>query len=475
MAQGYVKAGVSDTEACFHLSFRDNPFGGGYSLACGLEQALDYLEALSFSAEDVAYLATLTGNDGAPLFAGDFLEYLELFRFEGNVDAIPEGTAVFPHEPLLRVSAPIVACQIAETALLNIINFQTLVATKATRVCEAAGGDPVIEFGLRRAQGPDGGLSAARAAFVGGCRGTSNVLAGSVYGIPVSGTHAHSWVMLFPSEAEAFRAYAEALPNNATFLVDTYDTLAGVRRAAEEGRRLRERGYEMIGVRIDSGDLAWLSREARAILDEAGFPEARIVASNELDEHLIASLKDQDAAIDFWGVGTRLVTAHDQPALGGVYKLSAIRRPGGEWEPRIKISEQTAKVTMPGVLGVRRYFDAAGRPASDMIYDVTCPLGDEPMMIDPVDSTRRRRFSAGQRFEDLLVPVMCGGERVYESPPLPAIAERAREQIALLGPSVRRFLNPHFYPVGLERGVHARRMRLIVLARAREGSGGATG
>ena len=471
MAQGYVAAGVSDTEACFHLSFRENPYGGGYALACGLEQALDYLEALSFAPADLEYLSTLTGNDGAALFSAEFLGYLESFRFEGDVDAIPEGTVVFPHEPLVRVIAPIPMCQIAETALLNIINFQTLVATKAARVCQAAGGDPVVEFGLRRAQGPDGGLSASRAAFVGGCRGTSNVLAGRTFNIPVSGTHAHSWVMLFPSESDAFRAYAEAMPNNATFLVDTYDTLAGVRRAAEEGRRLREAGYEMIGVRIDSGDLAWLSREARAILDEAGLSAARIVASNELDEHLITSLKDQDSAIDLWGVGTKLVTAYDQPALGGVYKLSAVREPGGEWEPRIKVSEQTAKVTMPGRLGVRRYFDAGGRPAGDMIYDVGHPPGEAPMMVDPADPTRRKRFESCERFEELLVPAIRSGTRVYGHPPLPEIAERARTQLAAIDPSVKRFLNPHSYPVGLERSAHALRMRLIVLARAREGGG----
>ncbi len=468
MAQGYLAAGVSATEACFHLSFRENPFGGGYALACGLAQALDYLEALSFSAADLTYLSALTGNDGDPLFSGEFLDHLAGFRFDGDVDAVPEGTVAFPHEPLVRVCAPIVTCQLVETALLNIINFQTLVATKAARVCQAADGDPVVEFGLRRAQGPDGGLSAARAAFVGGCSGTSNVLAGKTFGIPVSGTHAHSWVMLFPSEAEAFRAYADALPNNATFLVDTYDTLAGVRRAAEEGKRLREQGFEMIGVRIDSGDLAWLSREARAILDEAGLATARIVASNELDEHLIASLKDQDAAIDLWGVGTKLVTAYDQPALGGVYKLSAVRQPGGEWEPRIKVSEQTAKVTTPGVLGVRRYFDDVGRPAGDMVYDVNHEPGDEPQMIDPADPTRRKRFTAGKRFEELLVPVVRSGTRVYSPPPLGAVRDRAAAQLASLDPSVRRFLNPHSYPVGLERSVHALRMRLIVLARSRE-------
>jgi nicotinate phosphoribosyltransferase len=468
MAQGYFAAGVADTEACFHLSFRENPFGGGYSLACGLEQALDYLEALSFTSDDIAYLSTLEGNDGHTLFSPEFLTYLERFRFEGDVHAIPEGTAVFPHEPLMRICAPIVMCQLVETALLNIVNFQTLVASKAARVCEAAEGDSVVEFGLRRAQGPDGGISAARAAYVGGCVGTSNVLAGQTFGIPVSGTHAHSWVMLFPSEAEAFSAYADALPNNVTFLVDTYDTLSGVRRAAEEGKRLKARGYEMIGVRIDSGDLAWLSREARTILDEAGLTSARIVASNELDEHLIASLKEQDAAIDLWGVGTKLVTAYDQPALGGVYKLSAIRRPGEQWEPRIKISEQTAKVTIPGILGVRRFLDDEGALVGDMIYDVEDPPTDEPQMIDPADPTRRKRFAQVQPFEELLVPVVVGGRRVYDPPTLSRVRERARQQVASLDPSIRRFLNPHSYPVGLERSVHALRMRLIVLARARE-------
>ena len=467
MAQGYIAAGVSETEACFHLSFRENPFGGGYSLACGLAQALEYLDSLSYTGDDLAYLATLAGNDGRALFSEEYLDYLGAFRFDGDVDAIPEGTVVFPHEPLVRVRAPVATAQLVETALLNIVNFQTLVATKAARVCQAAGGDSVVEFGLRRAQGPDGGLSASRAAYVGGCVGTSNVLAGRTFGIPVLGTHAHSWVMLFDSEQEAFRSYADALPNNAVFLVDTYDTLRGVRRAAEEGRRLRDRGFDLVGVRIDSGDLAWLSKEARAILDDAGFPAARIIASNELDEHLIASLKEQGAAVGQWGVGTKLVTAHGQSALGGVYKLSAVRAPGKEWEPRIKVSEQTAKVTIPGVLGVRRYFDEGARPVGDMVYDVHRPPAEEPQMIDPADSTRRKRFSAGQRFEELLVPVVRRGRRVYETPPLSAIRARAREQVEALDPSVRRFVNPHSYPVGLERGVHALRMRLIVLARSR--------
>ncbi len=468
MAQGYFAAGVTDTLACFHLFFRRNPFEGGYALVCGLEQALDYLQALSFPAADIEYLSTLMGNDGRPIFTSAFLRHLETFRFNGDVAAVPEGTVVFPHEPLLRVTGPIIPCQIVETALLNIINFQTLIATKAARICEAADGDPVVEFGLRRAQGPDGGISAARAAFVGGCQATSNVLAGRTYGIPVAGTHAHSWVLMFENETDAFRAYADALPNNVTFLVDTYDTLAGVRRAAEEGRRLREHGFEMVGVRIDSGDLAWLSREARAILDAAGLQSARIVASNELDEHLITSLREQKAAIDIWGVGTRLVAAHDQPALGGVYKLSAVRQPGGDWKPRIKVSEQALKTTIPGVQGIRRFLDGEGRPAGDMVYDIAEAPGDERRMIDPADPNRRKRFSRSQHFEELLVPAMRAGMRECAPVSLPAIQARSRRQLESIDRSVRRFLNPHQYPVGLDENLYSLRARLIEQARQRE-------
>ncbi len=371
MAQAYHSAGVTGYEACFHLFFRENPFGGGFSVACGLEQAIEYLEGLRFTPDDIAYLSGLPGSDGRSLFSEAFLGWLSDLSFTCDVDAVPEGTSVFPREPLLRVRGPIAECQIVETALLNCINFQTLIATKAARVRLSAQSDRVVEFGLRRAQGPDGGLSASRAAYVGGCDGTSNTLAGRRFGIPVSGTHAHSWVMAFDSELEAFRAYAASMPNNVVFVIDTYDTLQGARNAVEVGRELRERGHELVGVRIDSGDLAWLSKRVREILDDGGFSEARIVASNELDEHLIASLKDQGAAIDVWGVGTKLATSWEQPALGGVYKLSAIRRDGGDWEPRIKLSEQTAKVTTPGVLGVRRYRDESGRLSGDMVYDQT--------------------------------------------------------------------------------------------------------
>ena len=463
MAYAYWRSGTAETEACFHASFRRNPFGGGFAVACGLEQVVDYLSGIRFSEEDVAYLATLTGNDDEPLFVPEFLAWLRDFRFTCDVDAVAEGTVVFPREPLVRVTGPIIQCQIVETALLNIVNFQTLIATKAARVCSAAQGDPVLEFGLRRAQGPDGGLSASRAAYIGGCAGSSNVLAGQRYGIPVGGTHAHSWVMAFDTELESFLAYADAMPNNATFLVDTYDTLEGVRHAIEAGRRLAETGHTMIGIRIDSGDLAWLSRRAREILDEAGFGHVKIYASNELDEYLIESLKDQGAAIDVWGVGTRLVTAEGSPALGGVYKLSAVREPGGAWEPRIKVSEQTAKVTMPGVLQVRR-FTRDGRFDGDMIYSVAQAPGPDCTMVDPEDSTRRKAF-CGEPAEELLQPVLRAGVLVTETPPIAAARERAVAQLAMLDPGVKRFLNPHGYPVGVELQLHDLRTRLILKAR----------
>jgi len=466
MAQAYLSAGIADTQGCFHLYFRANPFGGGFAVACGLEQAIAHLEHLSFSSEDVDYLAGQTGADGGPLFSAEFLAWLSDMRFACDVDAVEEGTVVFPREPLLRISGPLPVCQIVETALLNIVNFQTLVATKAARCVIAAEGAPVIEFGLRRAQGPDGGLSASRAAYVGGCASTSNVLAGQRFGVPIAGTHAHSWVMAFETEVEAFEAYAEALPNNATFLVDTYDTVEGVKHAIEVGRQLRERGQRLLGVRIDSGDLAWLSKRVRELLDAGGFPDAKVVASNELDEHLIVSLNDQGAAIDVWGVGTKLATAWDQPALGGVYKLSAIRRPGGEWVPRLKVSEQTAKVTTPGVLGVRRYRGDEGEWAGDMIYDTMNDPGPASAMVHPEDPLVSTGYDEGCAFEELLVPVMRGGRTVYEVPPLGHARQRALSQLAELDPSHKRFLNPHTYKVGLEAGLSERRLSLVAEARA---------
>lgn len=468
MAYAYWKAGITDTEACFHAYFRENPFRGGYAIAAGLEQAVAYLGALRFTEEDVAYLAGLTGRGGTPLFSEGFLEWLSGVRFTGSVAAVPEGTVVFPGEPLLRVIGPIAECQLVETTLLNIVNFQTLVATKAARVCSAAAGDPVLEFGLRRAQGPDGGVSAARAAYIGGCAGTSNVLAGQLHDVPVGGTHAHSLVMVFDSEIEAFMAYAEAMPNNAVLLVDTYDTIEGVRNAITAGRRLREMGSDLIGIRIDSGDLAWLSRRAREMLDAAGFPDAKVYASNELDEYTIESLKEQGAAVDVWGVGTKLVTAHDQPSLGGVYKLSAVRKPGGEWQPRVKVSEQASKVTTPGLLRVRRYSDETGRFVGDMVYDDLVPPGDECVMVDPADATRRTSYCGMNSAEELLVPVFEAGRLVYDVPPIAESRARTAEQLGHLDPSHRRFLNPHVHKVGVELGLFERKTTLILEARGIE-------
>jgi len=464
MAQAYRASGKADEEAVFHLTFRESPFDGGFAVACGLGRVVEYLAGFRFAPEDISYLSSVTGDDGGRLFTPEFLEELGGLELRCDVDAIPEGTAVFPHEPLVRVRGPILQAQIVETALLNIVNFETLIATKAARVCLAAAGDTVIDFGLRRAQGLDGGLSASRAAYVGGCAATSNVLAGRLLGIPVRGTHAHSWVMAFDTEQEAFDAYATAQPNNCVLLVDTYDSLDGVRHAVNTGRTLRERGHDLTGIRLDSGDLAWLSLEARRILDEAGFTSTVIVASNDLDEHVIESLKQQGAAITVWGVGTRLVTGGDQPALGGVYKLAAVRAPGGRWQHRIKVSEQAAKTTTPGVQQVRRFSDAAGF-VGDVVYDEDSGLTDEIVLVDPVDPTRRKRIPPEARGEDLLVPVARAGRIVYETPPLDSARERSRTQLERLHPGIKRFVHPHQYPVGLSPELHELKTRLVLEAR----------
>lgn len=465
MAQGYWKSGMDRREAVFHLFFRKNPFAGGFTIACGLADAVSYLNGLSFDPEALAYLASMQAHDGTPLFHREFLRHLGGLRWGCDVEAVAEGTVVFPNEPLLRVQGPLLECQFVETTLLNILNFQSLIATKAARVCLAAQGDPVLEFGLRRAQGSDGALSASRAAYIGGCSATSNVLAGQRHGIPVRGTHAHSWVMAFDSEPEAFRAYAEAMPNNCVFLVDTYGTLDGVRHAITEGRRLRDRGQELLGIRLDSGDLAWLSIEARRLLDEAGFSKTQILASNDLDEQTIASLKQQGAKIDLWGVGTKLVTAYDQPALGGVYKLAAIRATDGTWRHKVKLSEQAAKISNPGIQQLRR-FRLGGEFIGDLIYSVdeTSALADRTL-VDPLDATRRKHIPAEAEWEDLLVPVMRKGARVAELPSIATIRERVQAQLGALHPGIKRFLNPHTYPVGVTAALWELRARLVAEAR----------
>ncbi len=464
MAYGYWKTGTHQSEAVFHLFYRKQPFAGGFAIACGLADVVAYLRDFAFTDDELSYLGMLAGNDRRPLFEPGFLDYLRTLRWMGSLDAVPEGTPVFPQEPLLRVQGPLLQCQLIETALLNFVNYQTLVATKAARVCLAAQGDPVIEFGLRRAQGPDGGLTASRAAYIGGCAATSNVLAGQLFGIPVRGTHAHSWVMAFDSERDAFAAYARALPNNAIFLVDTYDTLDGVQHAIEAGRVLRDRGFELGGIRLDSGDLAWLSIEARRLLDAAGFPKAAIVASNDLDEATIASLKQQGARINTWGVGTKLVTGGDQSALGGIYKLAAVRDPSGRWHHKVKLSEQTAKISTPGIQQVRR-FRRDGEFIGDMIFNLDGPPDPGRTIVDRQDSTRRKNIPANADSEDLLVPIIHHGRVVYQSPAIDTIRERTKTQLASLHETRKRFLNPHEYPVGLSPDLHDLKTHLVQEAR----------
>ncbi len=438
MAYGYWKTGMSSKEAVFHLFFRKNPFGGSFALAAGLETALNLLKEFRFDPSDLAYLEKLEGSDGNPLFEKKFIDYLSTFELSCDIDAVPEGTVVYPYEPLLRVQGPIIHAQILESILLNIINFQTLIATKAARICYAAAPDPVIEFGMRRAQGIDGALSASRAAFIGGCPATSNVLAGKLFGIPVKGTHAHSWIMAFPEELESFAGWSDVMPNNLIFLIDTYDTIKGAKKAVEIAKALRKKNIHITGVRLDSGDLAQLSIQVRKILDEAGFKDAKIMASNELDEYLIADIKRQGAQINLWGVGTHLVTGKDQPALDGVYKLSAIRdSKTSPWQYKVKISEQLVKVTNPGLLQVRRF------KGFDIIYN----LGTEP--------------HEEATFNDLLVPVMRQGKIVYQFPTLIDIQKKAQNELNELPPAVRRFVNPQPYFVGLEKSLYALKMKLI--------------
>lgn len=463
MAQGYWQTGKAETDACFHMYFRDYPFKGGYAVACGMAQLAEIVDTFQFSPDDLAYLESLDAPAGGKLFDKGFLDYLAGFSLDCDIDAVSEGTIVFPFEPIVRVTGSIMQCQLLETALLNCINFETLIATKAARVCLAAQGAPVAEFGLRRAQGAAGGVWASRAAVVGGCASTSNVLAGKLFDIPVSGTHAHSWVMSFDSELEAFRAYAEAMPKNCVLLVDTYDVEQGIKNAITVGLEMRERGERLSAIRIDSGDLAWLAKAARRMLDEAGLTDCGIVLSNDLDEYTIRSILGEGAKVNSWGVGTKLATAYDQPTLGGVYKLSAVRLPGSSvWEDKIKISETAVKLTTPGVLDVRRYYHNDGRIAGDMVYDIHSGVQPEEIIVDPCDDLRRKNLQ-GKNYKTLLHPLARRGKTVLEAEFRSAMAaqERTQQGLATLDESQKRMLNPHTYPVGLERGLYERRRQLV--------------
>lgn len=464
MAYGYWKAGKAEQEAVFNLYFRKHPFQGGFTIACGLSSVIEYLNEYRLNEEDLAYIASLQGSDGRQLFDDGFIGYLRKLELKCSIDAIPEGTVVFPNEPLLRIQGPILQCQLLETPLLNLINFQSLIATKAARMRLVAGNDALLEFGLRRAQGPDGGVTASRAAYIGGFDATSNVLAGKLYGIPVKGTHAHSWVMSFDTELDAFEAYARHMPNNVTLLVDTYDSLHGVRHAIKVGKHLRERGYDLGGIRLDSGDLAYLSIEARKLLNDAGFEKTNIVASNDLDEYIMDSLKIQGAQINVWGIGTKLVTAFDQPALGGVYKLAAIRSETGEWDYKLKLSEQAIKVSTPGIQQVRRFKDARGF-VSDMIFNIETPLIGKSRMVDPYDFTKNRSFDEQMHYEDLLVPIFADGRLIYKLPSVHDTRARVEEQLSHFYKGIKRFVNPHTYPVGLEKQLFDLKTDLILKLR----------
>ncbi|PTM12993.1 MAG: nicotinate phosphoribosyltransferase [Bacteroidetes bacterium] len=455
MAYGYWQQKIHERRAVFHLFFRSHPFRGNFTVAAGLALVADYLENLCFSVVEIQYLGSLRGADGQPLFPEAFLHYLQRLRFTGDLFAIPEGTLVFPHEPLLRIEAPLLQAQLVESALLTLTNFSSLIATKAARVRRAAQTDTVLEFGLRRAQGLDGALTASRAAYLGGCDATSNVWAGQHLGIPVQGTHAHSWVMVFADELEAFEHYAAALPNNCTFLVDTYDTIKGVENAISVGLRLREQGHDLLGIRLDSGDLAALSIKARQLLDDAGFQTTRIVASNDLDEFRIHEIKGQQAAINTWGIGTRLVTGHDDPALGGVYKLAALADENGQLQPRIKLSEQPIKISNPGRQQVRRFFGPADEPLGDMIFAAEEVPGEE-RTVAPFHRTGTQEVPAGSRWEDLLVPVFDGGVICYDFPQLEAIRANCLRQVQAFEQSSNK---PYLY--GLSPKLAALKTELI--------------
>jgi len=457
MMNGYLHHGMQNNRACFDLFYRQRGDIMAYAVAAGLEQAIEYVKNLRFTEEDIAYLRSLA------IFDEEFLEYLRCFHFSGQILAVPEGTIIFPNEPIIRVIAPVMEAQLLETALLNIINHQTLIATKAARVVQAAKGDTVLEFGLRRAQGPDAGIYGARAAIIGGCHSTSNVMTGQMFNIPIAGTHAHSWVMSFPDELTAFRAYADVFPTNCLLLVDTYDTLgSGVPNAITVFKELRAKGFEPKGIRLDSGDLAFLSRQARRMLDDAGFPNAKICASGDLDEEVIWDLKAQGAAIDIWGVGTKMITSMDNPALGGVYKLAA-EECDGKFVPRIKISENPVKVTNPGVKQLYRFYDRkTGKALADLIAleEEDYSAGEPIEMFDPVN-TWKRMMLCEYEARKLLVPIFENGELVYDMPSLSEIAAYARKELDSFWEEYRRLTRPHRYKVDLSKKLYDLKHELL--------------
>ncbi|MCC5911118.1 MAG: nicotinate phosphoribosyltransferase [Clostridiaceae bacterium] len=445
MMNGYLKHNLHENMVAFDLFFRKNPCGGSYTIVAGLQQAIDYIEGLHFTEEDLKYLKGLG-------FDEDFIDALRNFKFSGTIYAVEEGSVMFPNEPILRVKAPFFEAQLIETALLNMINFQSLIATKASRICEAAQGDAVFEFGLRRAQAPDAGIYGARAAVIGGCSSTSNVLAGKLFDLSVVGTQAHSWIQSFDSELEAFRAYANTYPDQCLLLVDTYDTLkSGIPNAITVFNELRHQGYEPKGIRLDSGDIAYLSKEARKMLDAAGFENVAIVASSDLDEETIHSLKMQDAEVTGWGVGTNLITSSSCPALGGVYKLSAIEQ-DGVMIPKIKISENPEKITSPGYKKVVRIYDTTNNAQADLIMleeeeiDSTKPL----TIFHPLYTWKQKTFH-NYTIKELLKPIYIEGELVHQEKTVQEIKRYTEQELNTLWPEYKRLKRPQLYKVDLSK------------------------
>ncbi len=447
MINGYLKNGVDKNTVVFDMFFRKNPCKNSYTIIAGIEQVIDYIENLHFSDEDLEYLKSLN------LFDDEFINYLRDFKFTGTIYSVEEGSVMFPYEPVLRVKAPVVQAQLIETALLNMINFQSLIATKASRICSAAEGDAVFEFGLRRAQGPDASIYGARAAIIGGCVGTSNVLAGKKFNVPVIGTHAHSWIQTFDTELDAFRAYAKVYPDSTLLLVDTYDVIkSGVPNAITVFKELKEKGYKPQGIRIDSGDIAYLSKKAREMLDAAGFKDTIIVASSDLDEEVINNLKLQGAAVDSWGVGTKLITSKGCPALGGVYKLSAVEE-NGELIPKIKISENPNKITNPGYKKVVRIYDKDGNKARAdliMLHDEKINTNKPLTIFDPIYTWKKTTFK-NYSIREMLSPLYENGKLVRERKTVEEIRKYTQNELNSLWPEHKRLKRPQLYKVDLSK------------------------
>lgn len=465
MMQGYFKNKDRNETVIFDAFYRSNPCGGGYAISAGLEQVIQYVKELHFDEEDINYLASLG------IFEADFLDYLKNFKFSGDIYAIPEGTVMFPREPIVKVIAPIMEAQLMETAILNIVNHQSLIATKAARVCFAARGDGIMEFGLRRAQGPDAGTYGARAAMIGGCIGTSNVLAGQLFDVPVKGTHAHSWIMSFPDEYTAFKAYADMYPDACILLVDTYDTLkSGVPNAIRVFTEMREAGIPLTfyGIRLDSGDLAYLSKKARKMLDAAGFPDAVISASNDLDEFLIDSLKVQGAAITSWGVGTNLITSKDNPSFGGVYKLAAVQNTDGEFIPKIKLSENTEKITNPGNKVIYRIYEKDEKGNNKIKADLIA-LADEQydekddlLLFDPLEPWKKTKLKGGTySIRPIMKQIFKNGDCCYTSPKVMDIRSYCQQELDTLWDETKRLVNPHQVYVDLSKKLYDIKIQLL--------------